>query len=328
MTTPTALCAPASDVALVLETHNLAAVSPIAAQAAMERLLSHLGLQTLPLESLREVVVTHDGLDDEAQLRLQAAAGREIDFVRLPEAASYYDAKNLGFDATTAPLVAFGDADCWPDRDWLRQLVAPLALGWEVSAGRTTYPESTLGTALSSVDFLYLRCPGGTATRNFFANNVAFRRPVFEQHRYASAATYRGACQVLSMQLRDAGIPIRYAVHAHTVHQLPAGWRELVEQRLRRGRDLRQLSPRVFDATVPLPRGRRTPLPAGRRLAGLVMAGRWAYSLRYVGRQRRSIPTRLAQTAVMTTITGLDTVGAMRGHRRRRRRDVEIVGFP
>src|SRR4051812_49226156 len=105
--------------ALVLETHNLQGGGADSEQmvAGVERLLVHLGAQTRPLPSLTEVVITHQGLPVDAQERLVKAAGRALEFVLLSAGEDYYQAKNVGFDATRADVVAFGDTDCWPDAD-------------------------------------------------------------------------------------------------------------------------------------------------------------------------------------------------------------------
>jgi Glycosyl transferase family 2 len=301
---------PATEVALVLETNNLASRSDEATVTAMARLLEHLRAQSLPLADLRELVVTHDGIGEDGQAQLRAAARRELTFVRLPADTGYYEAKNLGFAATTAPIVAFGDADCWPDREWLQHLVEPLGRGWKVSAGRTTYREGRLGRALSSIDFMYFHEEAGATTRNFYANNVAFVRTVLEEHRYQEAPMYRGACQLLGMRLRAAGIAIRYVDAAHTVHRLPDAWQELVELRLRRGRDLRQLSPHVLEAALPgLMQGQ--PASARRGLALGVLAGRWVCSLGYLRRGARSRRRRASEAVLMTGIAGLDALGAL-----------------
>ncbi|MEM6994528.1 MAG: hypothetical protein AAF721_28690, partial [Myxococcota bacterium] len=64
---------------------------------------------------------------------------------------------------------------------------------------------------------------------------------------------------------------------------------------------------------------RSAPLRPGRRLAGLVVAGRRLYSARHVGHHPGSVYRRAAQTAIMTAVTGVDTAGAMA----RKRRGVE-----
>ena len=218
----------ASRTALVLETNNLrgggAAIERAAASLA--RLMDLLRQQTLPLGALAQMVITHDGLSVQQQAAMTQQAGRAIDFVCIDTATGYYEAKNAGFSATDGArcdYVAFTDVDCVPDRDWLAQLLAPLATRDApppaVVAGRTSYADSVAGIALTTLDFIYHPNPWHKgATCNFYANNVVFRREVFEHHRYqALAGVYRAHCQVLGLRLLEARVPVRYAPNAHTV---------------------------------------------------------------------------------------------------------------
>lgn len=298
-----------SDVALVLETNNLASSDAAAVVASLARLLRHLRGQTLELSALAQLVVTHDGIACADQDALVVAAGRPITFVPLSPTTGYYQAKNAGFFATDAPIVAFGDADCWPAHEWLELLVEPLADGFSVAAGRTTYRDDAIGRALSSIDFLYFRDRTGRTTRNFYANNVAFTRTVFERYHYRDAPMYRGACQLLGMELAAARVPIRYVQAAHTVHRLPDDLRELLELRIRRGRDLRELAPHVLEAAVP--NGRRIAERPTRSLAAAVVAGRWACSLRHLAREARPLRHRTAEAGLMCGVAALDALAAL-----------------
>ncbi len=124
-------------------------------------------------------------------------------------------------------MVVFGDADCWPDPAWLDRLLAPFleGPGARVVAGRTTYRDDVIGAAATSIDFMYFPSPlGEGTTRNFYANNVAFRREVFGARRYLPApGIYRGHCQQLGLRLAAEGVRVRYAPEAHTVHRFPDG---------------------------------------------------------------------------------------------------------
>jgi hypothetical protein len=302
--------------ALVLETNNLRGGGGSADRVAdsLERLLANLREQTFPLTKLSELVVTHDGLDAPTRARLEAVAGRAIHFVELPEDTGYYAAKNLGFDATTADVVAFGDADCWPDWQWLEQLFAPFCRGAAVVAGRTSYRDDMLGAAATAIDFMYFASPlGADCTRNFYANNVAFRREVFAAHPYPVAAKiYRGHCQRLGMSLLAAGVPIEFVHRAHTVHRFPDSAAELLRLRLLRGADTVEMSPHIADALLP-PRwqwlGRLGPLSA----LG-VLAGRFACSSYAVGRQGcqpiRGV-RRAACVGAVAAFSGADALGAL-----------------
>ena len=245
--------------ALVLETNNLASGDgdPDAVERSLARLLVRLRAQTRPLASLDEVVVVHAGLAPTVQSRLQETAGRRLTFVPLDADGDYYAAKDAGFAATRSDVVAFADADCWPDPDWLQALLEPFANGDDVAAvaGRTSYRADLFGAAATAVDFMYFGSPlGPGCTRNFYANNVAFRRGVLEATGFGAHGFYRGSCQVLGLALQARGIPgsLR-AARAHGPSFSRFGG-DLVRLRLLRGADTVELAP---------PSGTR--LPAARR---------------------------------------------------------------
>jgi hypothetical protein len=302
--------------ALILETNNLRGAADDGRIAAgIERLLVRLGAQTRPLRSLDEIVITHDGLDAAQRARLETAAGAPIRFVALPADTGYYEAKNLGFDATTADVVVFGDADCWPDPAWLSQLLAPFAEGdAQVVAGRTTYRDDALGIAATAIDFMYFPSPlGEGATRNFYANNVAFRREVFAARRYLPAeGIYRGHCQQLGLRLAADGVRVRYVPAAHTVHRFPDSAAELLRLRLLRGADTVEMTPFLAEAFLPGHLrwlGRLGPLsPLG------VLAVRLGFSARAVGNQGLSGvrgARRAACLALVSGISAADAAGAL-----------------
>lgn len=310
---------PGPSTALVLETNNLRGGGAGAARIveSLGRLLAHLGAQTRPLAALHELVITHDGLSAAARADLERVAGREIRFVEIAPETGYYEAKNAGFDATSAAVVAFGDADCWPEPAWLERLLAPFEdPGVEAVAGRTTYRGDVFGQAASAIDFMYFapeRDAG--ATRNFYANNVAFRREVFAARRYEPVdGMYRGHCQVLGMRLARDGVRLRFEPAARTVHRFPDGVRELARLRLFRGADTRRLVPFLAAAHLP---ARLRFLGRPVRLASMaVLAARLGYSARAIGRQdmpRLGLVRRATCVAVMAAISGVDAIGALFG---------------
>lgn len=245
--------------ALVLETNNLrgGADAQTKAASSLERLMALLARQTVPLTALAQVVVTHDGLSAATCEAVRRAAGRPIDFVRIDRATGYYEAKNAGFAATEAArcaYVLFADADCLPDDDWLEQMLLPFgrADAPEVVAGRTSYAANVVGTALTTIDFMYFpNVDHAGTTSNFYANNVVFRREVFAQHGYQPLeGVYRAHCQVLGMRLKAAGVPIHYAAAAHTEHRLPDTRAEALKLRWLRGQDTFALTPFLLRSYV------------------------------------------------------------------------------
>ena len=320
-----ALNAVAKRTAFVLETNNLRGGDGAAKVVqSLQRLVSELAKQSLPPALLAQWVITHDGLSAEVCADLQLRAGCAIDFVEISEATGYYDAKNAGFDAVDAQrcdYVIFGDADCRPATRWIEHLLAPFARPAEVDktapvavAGRTSYAPGVFGSALTSIDFMYFPSPlaeGGT--RNFYANNVAFKREVFAQYRYEPlAGVYRAHCQVMGLRLQQNGVVVEYAANAHTEHRLPDTHKETVKLRWMRGEDSVGLTPYLAQAYVPkslqwlFRRGPLGPL--------CVMLMRLGYSLRALGHQDMPAlgPVRYLAAVVCTIgISALDTLGAL-----------------
>jgi hypothetical protein len=300
--------------ALVMETNNLRAGDADHTERTLLRLLEHLQGQTHPLASLRELVITHDGLSPAAQARIEAAAGMPVRFVRIGIGDGYYRAKVLGFEATTADVVVFGDADCWPEAHWLERILAPFAAGARVVAGRTRYRDDWLGQSATALDFLYFESDHGPGhRRNFYANNVAFRRDVFVAHPYRSASRiYRGHCQRLGLELAEAGVPIVFAEDAVTVHRFPDSAGELLRLRLLRGADSVEMTAPIVESVLP-PRlhwlaslGPLSPM--------LLLSARLACSVAVAGKQGEepaALPMRLACAAGAAAISFVDGWGAL-----------------
>jgi hypothetical protein len=298
--------------ALVLETNNLTGGGADAARTArsLERLLGRLREQTRPLAQLDEFVITHDGLASGARARLDAIAGKTIRWIEIDADTDYYEAKNRGFDATTADVVAFADADCWPEPAWLEALFAPFAdAAIAVTAGRTTYRTDILGTAASTIDFMYFDSPlGRGCTRNFYANNVAFRRDAFGSRRYATHDMYRGHCQVLGTKLHRDGVKVHFVPAARTIHRFPDSVAELVKLRLLRGEDVISLAPHLVRTYAPFaaPLGNLGPV-----IPLAVLAARFGFSVASINKQDMP-PARGARwLGVVGAIAGISLVDAV-----------------
>ena len=250
------------------------------------------------------------------EIEVTRAARRAVRFVALEEGTDYYAAKDRGFAASMSPVVVFADADCWADDGWLERLTAPLlddAHPADVAAGRTCYCDSALGIAATTIDFMYFPSPlAEGCTRNFYANNVAFRRSVLETMRFrGEGAFYRGDCQVLGLRLQAAGIPVRFVPEARTVHRFPDSMAEFVRLRLLRGGDAVALSPHLARAYLPPV---FSPLAGVRALtSAAALAGRWGFSLRALGHQgmRATKPVEtLACVALLSAVSAMDAAGA------------------
>ncbi len=299
---------------LVVETWNLGSClrDPARVETELAALLARLGEQSLPLSALSELVVVHDGLGEAARCRLQEVANRAIVWVLVPFGTHYYEQKNLGFDATTAEVVAFTDGDCAPCPEWLERLTAPIAEGEaRVIAGPTHYTRGRASLAGTAIDFPVIEsAPGAKTVRNFFANNVAFARDVFAAHRYPEVAgLFKGSCQVLALALQREGIPIHFAADAVLEHAWPEGLRELVAMRLLRGADTAAMTPRFAEHYAPrlAPRLKRL----GKLPALALLGARAVRASAQLVRSRPGARTLAVGAGVIAAATVVDTVGAL-----------------
>jgi hypothetical protein len=298
-------------VSLVIETHNLHGGDAEAQHVALDRVLRHLAPQLAARSERTEVVLTHEGPAPRDLDALERALGTSIRLAPMRDGSTYYDAKNRGFEASSGAIVVFADSDCWPLDGWLDGLLAPFAdEGVCVVAGRTRYRDDTLGRAVSLLDFLYVTRAAGdhVLTRNFYANNVAFRRAAFAAHHYREDEPFfRGHCQVLGLELAEAGVAITFADDAVTIHRFPDRIAELLELRLRRGRDLAHLAPRITaHAGLPIPSGLAT---AATWLARQAIAHQTLHASDLTPLARAKVE------AVSLAVAALDGVGSMFPHR-------------
>jgi GT2 family glycosyltransferase len=151
---------------VVVATHDRARLLP--------RLVDALAAQDL--EAPFDVVVVDDASSDDtpAVLDRLVAAHRWLRAVRQPRNQGPATARNVGWRATSAPLVAFTDDDCVPCPSWLRHLVSGAARA-DLVQGRT----------LPDPDQVTSHGPFGhtitvTAAGQFLTCNIAYRREILE----------------------------------------------------------------------------------------------------------------------------------------------------
>lgn len=308
--------------ALVLETNNIRSSDLDLVASSLRRVLGLLSQQTIPLTQLAQLVVTHDGLPQSVCEQIESELGCPITFVTISETTGYYEAKNLGFDHTTPELsdyVLFADADCTPDAHWIEQILQPftdekLTPTLAAVAGRTSYADSLAGIALTTIDFMYFPSPlGAGCTRNFYANNIVFKRDVFAKYHYqAVEGVYRAHCQVLGLQLQSEGLKIQYAPEAHTVHMIPDHKSDVVKLRWMRGQDTVGLTP--FLVKSYMPSWLQWLAKSGPVGPWIVQMSRLGFSLKALNRQGMPRVTGLRWIAPVMLILGIssiDTLGAI-----------------
>jgi glycosyltransferase involved in cell wall biosynthesis len=155
-------------IAVVVPTHDRAHLLP--------RLVACLEAQRDV--SAFEVVIVDDASTDDTPRVLAALVGRSALTMRVERLASNAGpatARNVGWRATSAPLVAFTDDDCLPQPQWLARLLAA-ADAADIVQGRTlpepsqrerAGPFSRLLVVGHETGFYRVRCTRRVSTRRF-----------------------------------------------------------------------------------------------------------------------------------------------------------------
>lgn len=112
------------------------------------------------------------------------------------EGSTYYTQKNFGAQQTDADFVLFLDSDVIPDEGWLEQLVsAALEEGADVACGETYLSTETPYERLCAAFWNFdtkKNASGSYGARNFYANNVIFKREVITAHPFPASEAFRG----------------------------------------------------------------------------------------------------------------------------------------
>jgi hypothetical protein len=142
------------------------------------------------------------------------------------EAQDSFSLRNVGTQRAAADIVAFLDADCVPECDWLRWLVAALDSQKDLAAvsGRTTYGGSgLLERTLSLLSRAYVDRGKPGEVRQLSNNNAAFRKDALLSHPFPTSdnpfveALHAGAI------MQDGG-RLWFEPRARAVHAF-GGWK-------------------------------------------------------------------------------------------------------
>ena len=198
-------------------------------------LLNALEEQTLPRERW-ELIVVHD-YDEDTAARVLAShplAGTLRGISIEPGTGSPSRQRNLGWRAAAAPMVAFTDDDCRPDRGWLEELVARAeGAPGAVVQGRTRpdplEQELLLGPHARSLHVEPVNPYAETA-------NILYPRALLERLGGFDEAAIVGEDAGLGLRARAVGaefVPAPGALVFHAVESqsLPAALRRSVQAR-------------------------------------------------------------------------------------------------
>ncbi|HEY3066689.1 MAG TPA: glycosyltransferase [Methylomirabilota bacterium] len=237
---------------IVVEWDNTRLGGVAQTRSMLERLAPEVNNVTRAQPSLdprAEVLMVYDRreVDDALVARLtdefRRDVGGHVDVHIVPTTGlDYYQLKNVGARRARGEVVVFIDSDVVPAAGWLGQLVQPFGdpTVEVVSGNSSVIPDSLYGKTFALTWFFPLATRDGPLepARYFFANNVAFRRALLEQHPFPNdPALFRGQCAALADTLHAQGTRIVLNPCARVGHRPPNGFRHFVRRALCHGHD-------------------------------------------------------------------------------------------
>lgn len=185
--------------------------------AGIGKCLDALGRQSYP-GTLVEVIVVDNGSEPPMRLAQGHSDGARLIACESPGS---YSARNAGITSAQGDVLAFTDADCIPDRDWLTKGIAELrvhdgrcVIGGEVRLRPSPRPSAVeLYQAISGfMQRENVRDRGFTATANLFVTRAAM-----EQIGPFDTTLLSGGDREWSWRAADSGYPVVYAADAVVV---------------------------------------------------------------------------------------------------------------
>jgi GT2 family glycosyltransferase len=218
-------------------------------EADVPDLVAGLAAQTYPPDRVEYLMVDNNSSDRTAPL-LQAAAKRLMSQITLRVLSettiqSAYAARNTGIRAATSAILAFTDADCRPQPQWLQQLVQPFqqsAVGL-VAGEITALPgRSLLEQFAERRDTLSQKHTLSHPFRPYGQTaNLAVRRHTFERVGLFRPYLTTGGDADLCWRVQQQGWQMQFAPQAIVQHRHRTSIAELRSQWQRYGRSNRYL---------------------------------------------------------------------------------------
>ncbi len=166
-----------------------------------------------------------------------------IDFKIIPAPGlHYYEMKNFGAQYSDKDVVIFLDSDVIPDDGWLSGLLGSFKRQEVSLVGGNAYiaPNSLYEKGFAWLWNYHMKFEGDDEiceTKRFWANNVAFRREVFNANPFPELQQYRCSCISLAAELNRKGIKMFRQPRSRVNHPTPYGIKNFFKRALVNGHD-------------------------------------------------------------------------------------------
>lgn len=217
----------APEVSVVVTARNAAHHLPL--------LLERLDEQTLDPRRW-ELVLVDDQSSDETPALAEAHPRARV--IRATEHVGLPRGRNMGIAAARAEIIAFTDADCVPDRDWLELGLARMSNGTDILAGGITIPAPPNAGVAALVDSATYLDQERYTKRGFGAGaNLWVRRSVFDAVGgfNEKLEAYGGDEEELCQRAVRAAASFAYAPDVHVEHPPRLRMRDLARKAYRLG---------------------------------------------------------------------------------------------
>lgn len=221
------------------------------AESDLPELLKCLTRQTYPTAKVEYLLVDNNSCDRTSEILAQAAGeattqGINLHHLSANQIQSSYAARNTGIKASRGEILAFTDADCRPQADWLAELVQPFT---QPQVGIVAGEIASLpGTNLLEkyADAQDVLSQKHTLNHSFSpygqTANLAIRRVILEKvGLFRPYLTTGGDADICWRIVRETNWRIEFAPQAIIRHRHRATLTELRSQWLRYGRSNRYL---------------------------------------------------------------------------------------
>lgn len=207
------------------------------AEGDIERAVRALATLDYPQDRLERIVVDNGSSDRTPEI----VARHPVTLLREDAIEGSYAARNRGWRAATGEWIAFTDADCAPDPDWLRRLLAPPipdgtgAIAGEVVGLESATPVQRLterhGIMKHAVTLHHKRLPC------FSTANVAIRRGILERlGGFRQEVRFFGDMEISWRMQLTCGAAIDFRPDAIVRHRHRRTWKALWRHGVQHGR--------------------------------------------------------------------------------------------